>query len=169
MKDTSNELLQLVDKDDNIIGAVMRSAAKQNPELTYRVSALYVINKDRQILAAQRSTLKPDHAGSWKFIALAGHVGATEDPQIAIIRETQEELGIKIEPQFFKKRFKKTSKFSRYSYIYYIEVGEVEFVLDDDEIEQIMWIDFDDIEAAAESFDISKNKLKEVNELIAAL
>ncbi len=103
---SKDELLDLVDKNDRVIGTVWKSEAHKDPSVIHREVAIVVFNKKGEVLIQQRSMNKKNDPGAWKITA-AGHVGQGEDPKKAAEREVYEELGINIEANFLKKTFKK--------------------------------------------------------------
>jgi isopentenyl-diphosphate delta-isomerase len=118
-----DELLDLVDKNDNVVGTVWRSNAHKNPDLLHREVGIILFNNKNEILLQQRSFNKKNSPGSWKITA-AGHPMAGEDPEIAIKRELFEELGVNVNPVFYKKIFSTHNKIgenqeSRFFWIYY--------------------------------------------------
>jgi len=63
------------------------------PQKTIDVAVAIIINAQQQILVNQRQSDK-EHAGQWEFPG--GKFEENEDVSLALIRECQEELGIKI-------------------------------------------------------------------------
>jgi len=152
---SSDELLDLVNKDDNVIGTVLKSAAHKNPELIHREIAVVILNSKRQTLVQQRSLKKKVSPGAWKIVA--GHVDAGEDPKAAAIREVKEEIGIDLDPIFFEKQFEKNEKNSesKFYYVYYAFYEDDKFTLDKDEVNDVKWIDIDQMEEFSKEHDDS--------------
>jgi len=141
----ADELLDLVDENDDIVGEVWKHQAHGNPKLIHREVAIAVFNNKGEVLLQQRSNKKENDPGVWKTTA-AGHVGRGEDPKDAVIREVSEELGIVVNPIFYKKIFReqledgKISE-SRFFWIYYAIVdGDLEIKLDVDEVADARWV-----------------------------
>ena len=101
MKD---ELLDLVDESDKVIGTVWKSQAHKDPKLLHREVAIIVFNDKREVLLQQRSLNKSSDPGEWKLTA-AGHIGAGEAPLVAAKRELKEEMGIDLEPNFYNRSY----------------------------------------------------------------
>src|SRR3989344_3250763 len=99
-----DELLDLVNKKDEVIGTVWKSEAHKNPKLIHREIAVAVFNQNGEVLLQRRSLNKSKGPGKWQ-ITVAGHVSAGEDPRDAVAREVYEELGFKIKPVYFTKEF----------------------------------------------------------------
>ena len=140
-----DELLDLVDQNDEVIGTVWKSEAHKDPSKIHREVAIGVFNNYREVLLQQRSMNKSNDPGEWKITA-AGHVTAGEKPENAAKREVFEELGLTISPIFFKKIFRKrtgqsVSPESRFFYIYYSLVnGRPQMKLDQKEVMGVVWI-----------------------------
>lgn len=136
-----DELLDLVDKNDNRIGTVWKSAAHQNPALTHREIVIYIFNSKGELLLQQRSLNKKINPGRWTISAV-GHVRANEDPFEATKREVKEELGIEIDPKFFEKIFVEDLKHteSKFYYIYTAEYNGSSFTIDSNEVNDAKWV-----------------------------
>jgi isopentenyldiphosphate isomerase len=97
----ADELIDIVDEQGKPTGkTIMKSEAHKIGAL-HRVAHLILYNSKHQFLSQQRSIQKNIHPGYWD-ISAAGHIGAGEDPQVAICRETQEEIGICISQKDLK-------------------------------------------------------------------
>ena len=99
-----DELLDLVNEKDEVIGEVWKSVAHKDPTKIHREVAIVVFNNKSEVLLQQRSFKKSHDPGEWKLTA-AGHVGKGEDPKDAAIRELEEELGLKTTLKYFGKKF----------------------------------------------------------------
>jgi len=140
-----DELLDQVDKNDKVVGTVLKSKAHRSLKIIHREAAMLVFNDEDETLLQQRSLDKENDPGQWK-IAAAGHVGAGEKAEDAVRRELFEELGIKVEPKywdkFFKKRTKKAgNKEARFVYTYYgVLKGHPRIRLNNKEVNDAKWV-----------------------------
>ena len=91
------EILDLVDKDDNVIGTIARrDTAKPGPHFGYiRASEAFLMNTKGQLWVPKRTLTKKISPGGYDF-ACAEHVGAGETYDEAIVRGFQEELNLNI-------------------------------------------------------------------------
>lgn len=136
-----DEILDLVNEKDEVIGKIWKSEAHKDPSKIHREVAIAVFNKNGDVLLQQRSFNKEHHPGRWAITA--GHVGRGEDPQDAAKRELFEELGWKYSIKFLSKMFAQDNKESRFFWIFYIVVEEkLKADFDKNEIENIKWVDF---------------------------
>lgn len=91
------ELFDIVDEQDRVIGQAPRSACHGNPDLVHRVAHVLVFNSAGQLLLQKRSMSKDVQPGRWDT-SVGGHLDAGEDYQAAALREMGEELGIFDQP-----------------------------------------------------------------------
>ena len=95
--DPRNELFDLVDDQDRVIGTVKRREANRNPKLIHRAVAILVYNPKRQLFLQKRSRTKDTYPGYWT-ISASGHVPSGKTYRQAAAMELTEELGIKKVP-----------------------------------------------------------------------
>ena len=90
----NEEMLQLVDTDGNPVGEAPRSVCHSDKSLIQMVVHIEIFNDKGEIFLQKRSETKDLYPGLWDT-AVGGHVGAGEKPEEAVLREAEEELGIK--------------------------------------------------------------------------
>ena len=93
MLDDPDELFDLVDLSDNVIGKVRRGDAHRNPALIHRSVQILVFASDGRILLQRRSSAKDLYPGFYCASA-SGHVASGEDYAATAERELAEELGV---------------------------------------------------------------------------
>jgi isopentenyl-diphosphate delta-isomerase len=87
----------IVDENDQIISHKFREEIVQSD--IYRVAALWITNSKGDILLAQRALSKKNDPGRWGP-AVTGTVDEGETYETNIVKEAEEELGLKnIQPQ----------------------------------------------------------------------
>jgi isopentenyldiphosphate isomerase len=89
----SDEIFEIVDEDNRIIGTAKRSECHGNPSLIHRTAHVIVFHPDGRILLQKRSLGKDIQPGKWDT-AVGGHLMPGEDFETAARREMVEELGI---------------------------------------------------------------------------
>ena len=89
----SEEIFDIVDEDNNIIGKAPRSECHGNPALIHRTSHVVVYHPDGRILLQKRSHKKDLLGGVWDT-AVGGHLDLGETFEEAARREMVEELGV---------------------------------------------------------------------------
>lgn len=87
------ELLDIVDKNDRVIGRASRSDVHGNPSLLHRVIHVLVFNSQGRLFLQKRADDKDVQPGKWDT-SVGGHVDAGEEQKAAALRELAEELGI---------------------------------------------------------------------------
>jgi isopentenyl-diphosphate delta-isomerase type 1 len=87
------EILDLVDDDDRVIGQAARSDVHGNPALLHRVVHVLVFDGRGRIFLQKRADDKDVQPGKWDT-SVGGHVDSGEEREAAARRELSEELGI---------------------------------------------------------------------------
>ncbi len=141
MPPVNDELLDLVDEKDRIIGEVWKSKAHKTPKLIHREVAVAVFNKNGEVLLQQRSLKKKIHPGFWT-ITTAGHVEKGENPKKTARREIFEEVGIKIKPVYFDKvQVTRAKTESRFFWIYYAILNKKpKTKIAKKEVQKVKWV-----------------------------
>lgn len=93
MKDNQEEMLPLCDEDGNIIGAATRHECHSGSKLMHPVVHLHVFNSKGELFLQKRPNWKDIQPGKWDT-SVGGHVDLGENVEMALKRETMEELGI---------------------------------------------------------------------------
>lgn len=138
----------IVNDQDEIIG--YKEPGTVGLEDIYRVSALWVTNTNGDILLAQRAFTKKHHPGGWGP-AVAGTIDEGESYDENIIKEAEEEIGLKdIKPQKSKKLrvTVATGDHNHFTqwYTLVIDKPAEDFVIQQEEVEQVRWLRRDELE-----------------------
>lgn len=99
------EMLDIVDDDDRVIGRAPRSRVLDEYRI-HRAVMFFVFDQDGNVFVNQRSESKTTYPGYWS-IAFGGHVLAGETYDHAVRREALEETGLEDPAQLigsFQKR-----------------------------------------------------------------
>jgi len=142
------ERLDVINKSGKIINTLPRSEIHGNPSLLHMVVHVLVFNTKGELLLQKRSMDKDVAPGRWDT-SVGGHVNAGEVVADAVMREMEEELGIKdCGPEFLYTYIHSNDYESELVYTYKCEYdGEIEFQQDEidevrpwglDEIKRIM-------------------------------
>ncbi|GAB4167989.1 MAG: hypothetical protein Kow00108_00810 [Calditrichia bacterium] len=89
-----DEWFPLVDAEGKIVGRAPRALVHGNPDLLHPVVHLHVFNSKGELFLQKRSEKKAIQPGKWDT-AVGGHVMVNETIEQALLRETQEEIGVK--------------------------------------------------------------------------
>lgn len=95
----NDEILEIVDKDGNVLSVAPRGKIHGNPALMHRVVHVLVSDNNGSIYLQKRSMNKDVAPGKWDT-SVGGHVERGEDLETAALREMQEELGIKCKLEY---------------------------------------------------------------------
>jgi isopentenyldiphosphate isomerase len=128
----------IVNENDEIIGHKERGTLTK--EDIYRVSALWITNSKGDILLAQRKFTKAHDPGKWGP-AVAGTVDEGEAYEMNILKEAEEEIGLKdIHPTLGPKRRERGEHnyFGQW-YLLTIDKPVEDFTIQEEEVEQIKW------------------------------
>ena len=147
--------IPIVDEEDNIIE--YREKNDRDLNAIYRVSALWITNSKGEILLARRAFTKSHDPGKWGP-AVAGTVEEDETYESNIIKEAEEELGLKnIKPILGLKRREKT-KWNYFSQRFHLVLDKdiSDFKIQKDEVAEIKWFSEkelkDEVEKSPENF-----------------
>jgi isopentenyl-diphosphate delta-isomerase type 1 len=91
--DNQDELFDIVDENDAVIGQAKRGEAHGNPSLIHRSVGIAVFNTKGELFLQQRSATKDTDPLLWT-ISCSGHVVHGQTADDAAVRELDEELGI---------------------------------------------------------------------------
>lgn len=98
-KSTSHELLDIVDMSGNPTGQVLSKSEIHSEGMWHRDVHVWITDGER-VLEQQRTFDKKIMPGAWD-ISVGGHVGRNESYLDAAVRETEEEVGLRIAPELF--------------------------------------------------------------------
>lgn len=99
-----DEILDLVDANDQIIGTINRSRYDEmlEQELGYlRAGEVFIRNNKGQLWIPRRTMNKKIAPGGLDY-SMGGHIGAGETYEQGVVREIEEELGLSLTPQDLK-------------------------------------------------------------------
>jgi len=97
-----DEIFDIVDASDNVVGCAPRSLIHKNWLFHRSVHAIVFDKSGKNILLQKRSMLKDSYPGYYTA-SCSGHVDSGEDYDTALLRETSEELGADMKISQFKK------------------------------------------------------------------
>ena len=133
------EILDLVDENDTVIGTVKREIANTDPKLTHREVAVLLFDDNKNVVIQKRSKYKSVHPNMWSI--LAGHVPAGADPEKTAYIELKEEFGLTGIPlTFLTKKFVEYPHESHFMYYYYGKYSGEAIDFDESEVSQVQVI-----------------------------
>jgi 8-oxo-dGTP pyrophosphatase MutT (NUDIX family) len=139
----TEELVDIVDDDDNVITTVTRSEMRSR-RLQHRSVGIAVISTDGRLLIHRRSLAKDIWPGWWD-IAAGGVVAAGETYEEAARRELEEELGVEGELEFLgQSRYVDDDVAEMCRGYRLVHDGPFEF--SDGEVREVRWVTFAELE-----------------------
>jgi len=90
-----DELLDLVNEKDEVIGEIWRSGTVGHPEYIFREVGILIYDKENRLLLQRRSFNKKSYPGYW-IISAGGHVHKGQLPEDEAHKELKEEMGFDV-------------------------------------------------------------------------
>ncbi len=160
------EPVDILDEQGNETGQVLLKSEAHAKSLWHPVVHLWIYNSKAESLMQKRSPQKQVWPNLWD-VAVAGHMAAGQSPEDALVREAQEELGLKVDLQRVK--FIDKIKFE-----YPMEAGWInkifiwlyglqtdlditQLTLEKEEVAEVKWIPLDELEKMLSDAEDSKN------------
>lgn len=136
--------IPIVDESDNVINYIERDAC--DADSIYRVSYLWITDTDGRILLAKRAMHKKHDPGTWGP-AVAGTVEENETYEENIIKEAEEELGLRnIKPTIGKKlRVHSNYQYFSQEFLLTLPSGFNDFTHQEEEVSEIRWFTEDEL------------------------
>jgi 8-oxo-dGTP pyrophosphatase MutT (NUDIX family) len=132
--------IPVVDDKDEIIGHKDRADVNPSVDIV-RSASLWITNPNGDILLAQRKFTKRNNPGKWSE-AVGGTVEGQDDYESTMLREAEEEIGLKVEGyEIGPKQY--VSSPTRYFVQWYqtvIDKPIEAFSAQEEELEQLAWI-----------------------------
>lgn len=155
------EYLDICDREGNLLGIKESKKEAHIKGLWHRSVHVWILNSKKELLIQKRSPLMDNHPNEWD-ISAAGHVSAGEDHITSAIRETEEEIGLTLEPKDFVQigTIKQMSKREGYInneinpvYIVKMELDPDKIVKQEEEVSEVKFINYKELKKLIESKD----------------
>lgn len=161
------ELWEVIDKDGNKTGEVVPRS--ELPENSYHLgSDVWIINQKHQILIQKRSSQKRLSPNVWAMTG--GSVIAGESSLETIIRETKEELGIDIDVSKMQKiTYFHTGRVFVDTYLLRQEIDIKDIVMQEDEVSEVKWATFEEIEEIYQHQQFIENRWEYVRDILRSI
>ena len=162
------ERRDLYDINRNLTGETI-AKTELTPEGRYIIVVLvFIQNSEGKFLIQRRSRKYKDG----KFATTGGHVKAGTTSIEGIIEEVEEELGLKLNPSDLDVYYSGREDSSRVffdDYYAQIDADLADLKLQDDEVDEALWMTADEIRAAIENGEFLENHVDEFKRLMAWL
>lgn len=156
------EELDVVDDNDHVISRALRRKVHDD-YLIHRSVMFYVLDEEDRVFVNQRSAAKELYPGSWS-IAFGGHVLAGESYEAAVVRELEEETGLRNVPVLITTFQKRTADERENVHVYAVRASS-EPRLFAEEIEQGRFVTLAEVNEMLGRFDF----LPETSTLLTTL
>ncbi|HEU0085703.1 MAG TPA: NUDIX domain-containing protein [Candidatus Paceibacterota bacterium] len=138
--------IPIVNKSDEIVR--YKERYETTTDDIRRIIILHVFNENDEVLLAKRCSQKIIDPDKWGP-SVAGTVEEGYDYDSTVIKEAEEEIGLKnIKPIFITKLFYEVSNAKRFAAVYYYHINskENEIVLQEEEVAEVKWIGFEELD-----------------------
>ena len=141
------ELLDVVDINDNVVDVLDRDTVHEK-NLLHREVIIFIINSHDEVLIQQRSKDKKSDPNKWGLCA--GHVDAGEEVIDSALRETYEEVGLKLKKEdliFINKELLEKEKNSHFNYMYccICDWDASKFTIQKEELNEVKWMNINEL------------------------
>lgn len=135
------ELIDIVDSDGNYTGQVVSRSKAHDLDLIHWEVVVFIINDKGEMLLEKRSAKKRFNPNKWA--PCAGGVMAGESLEEAVLREIEEELGLKclVDDLYI---FEENLNLTRFYYVI-CNLSEKEFKIQEEEVSCVKWFDINDV------------------------
>jgi len=143
-----DEMVKILNEQGEETGVITEKLKAHKEGLCHGISAVAIINSEGKLLLQKRALVKRDEPGKWDLSA-AGHISATDTVKQAAIRETFEEIGIKITEDDLEQIdtyiFKKEGihkYINHYTYLFIVQkdIDEKTIVLQKSEVDEVKFV-----------------------------
>lgn len=140
-----DELFDLVNDDDKVIGQALRSACHGDPGLIHRAVHVLVFNSSGALLLQKRAPGKYIQPGKWDT-SVGGHLALGESYLAAAYREMAEELGLTGLPLTYLYRSVIRNQIESENVQTYLAITDNEIVYEHREISEVRFWTHDQID-----------------------
>ena len=155
------EYFDLVDENNNLTGKTEERNFVHEKGLWHREVVVWIMNENREMLLQKRASTKKQEPNKWGLCA--GHIDAGETIETAVLRELEEELGVKatIEELDFLKISKSKKDFPNNlkNYVfYYVYLLKTDWKVEDykinlEELSEVKYVPFAEVENSVKNKD----------------
>jgi len=143
----SDELFDLVNDEDVVVGQALRSVCHGDPALIHRAVHVLVFNSSGALLLQKRAPGKYIQPGKWDT-SVGGHLGLGESYLAAAYREMAEELGLTGLPLTYLYRSAMRNQVESENVQTYLAITDNDIVYERSEISEVRFWTHDQIDQA---------------------
>ncbi len=131
----NDELFEIVDESGRVLGVRPRRECHGNPALIHQAVHLLVFNRRGDLFLQKRAKNKDVQPGKWDS-SVGGHLQPGETPLQGVLRETEEELGLRGTPVHFVYQYLWRNAREAELIRTYVAISDGPFVLQASEIDE---------------------------------
>ncbi len=144
-----DEMVKVLNEQGQEMGSIVEKLKAHKEGICHGVVVIAIINSNGKVIIQKRAIAKREEPGKWDLSA-SGHISSDEAIIDAAIRETYEEIGIKIVADdltyidtFLFKAEGFNKKISHYTYVFIVkkDIDESELVLQESEVDEVKFVD----------------------------
>ncbi len=170
------EMVDIVDGNGVPTGIIVSKDEAHDKNLLHNEVSIFIMNSKKQVLLQLRDKNKRFYPNKWALCA--GHVEAGETLKIAMKRELEEEVGVKVNEDeiiYFQKHLYNDNENSNVTHFYYTEINKEakDFIIQKEELSEVKWFNINEIIEIINSKNNSTvfgkktiERLKKLNQLI---
>ncbi len=159
------EYFDVLDESGNKTGDVVERNDAHRRGICHRVVQVWIMNSNHQLLLQKRSKNKDICPDMW-YVSLGGHIESSEGNEETILREFSEELGLEvpIDEVRYLYTFKEIGVFQDGAvvdnefydvYLLRMDLNTDDLILQEDEVQEVKFIDYSDFKLAVQNADPS--------------
>lgn len=138
------EILDLVDENDVVVGTVERPKANTDPQYTHREISVLLFDDDMRVVIQKRSQYKSVHPNMWSMVA--GHIPAGGDPEQTAYIELEEEFGLTGIPlRYLTKKYLEYPHESHFMYYYVGKYTGQKIIFEEAEVSEVKVVSQDEL------------------------
>lgn len=144
-----DEMVKILNEQGEETGIITEKLKAHKEGLCHGISAVAIINSEGKLLLQKRALIKRDAPGKWD-VSSAGHISLEDTIKGAAIRETFEEIGIKINEEeleqidtYLYKKEGVNKYINHYTYLFIVkkDIDESMMVLQKEEVDEVKFVD----------------------------
>lgn len=144
---TPDEIVDVVDESDQVIGQATKGEVNSNPKLIHREVGILICDDQGRVLLQQRSHMKKQFP-LWWIISAAGHVPTGMTVEESAHKELKEELGFDTQLVQYEKMLCEYDEETFFASAYLGKIpNSVEINFDKEEIEQVKFVNEEELNA----------------------
>lgn len=152
------ELLDVLDEEGNITGKTEDKDIIHAKGLWHKEVEVWIVNEEGKILIQKRSEIKKQAPN--KYSITAGHVENGENVEDAMVREIEEEIGIKCKKEELKliliakhRSYRGDNNAFRYGYFLKTDKKISDFIKQEEEVSELKYITIEELKEVVEKQD----------------